>query len=287
MADGLATLAARPASLVRPTPAGLPAGLQAAELPADAAVATVAPDKRWKFGASYAVGVFEPNINFSREGADAAHAYNTSPAFGENTVALSEAAAAQYRSNLKGGLSQRITARAAVRLNTRWSLQTGLEVSRNEATSATAVGYTGEQLIDLGQSVNGPQHTTRFGYQTAGIPVEMNYTTPLKKGWSVYGRVGAVVSALLTARADVDGIPEATRTYSIASAATPYRRVLANVRGGAGAQYRPATGNWALSVGPVAETGVLTMNAHPAQDFLSQGRAYSVGLEAGMEFGRK
>jgi hypothetical protein len=265
----------------------LPAGLAAAALPAEAAVATVAPDKRWKFGASYAVGVFQPNINFSREGARAEHAYNTSPAFGENTVALTETAAAQYRRNLQGGLSQRLTALAAVRLSPRWSLATGLDLSQNEATSATAVGFTGEQLIDLSQDLNGPLHTTRFRYRAAGIPVEMRYATPLNKGWSAYARMGAVVSALLGARADVDGVPEATRTYSMGSAGTPYRRVLANVRGGAGAQYRPAAGNWTLSVGPVAETGVLTMNVHPAQDFLSQGRAYSVGLEAGMEFGRK
>ena len=35
------------------------------------------------------------------------------------------------------------------------------------------------------------------------------------------------------------------------------------------------------------ETGLLSLNAHPAQDFLGQSRAYSFGLEAGMEFGRK
>jgi hypothetical protein len=250
-------------------------------------VATADPAKRWSFGASYATGVFQPNINFSRRGADSGHGYNTSAAFGENTVALSETAAAQYRDHVEGGLTQRITARAIGRLATRWSLATGLEISQSRATSATSLGYTGEQVVDLGQNPYGALRTTTFRYRSAGIPVEVRYATPEKKGWSAYGRVGAAVSALLSTRTEVDGIPEATRTYSIGSSNTPYRRVLANVRGGVGAQYRPVAGSWTLSVGPVAETGLLSLNANPAQDFLSQSRAYSFGLEAGVEFGRR
>ena len=97
----------------------------------------------------------------------------------------------------------------------------------------------------------------------------------------------AASSALFSVRAEVDGYPEATRTYTLHSGNDAYRKVMTNVRGGAGAQFRPETGNWAFTFGPTAEVGLLSLNAHPAQDFLHQSRAYSFGLEAGVEFGRK
>ena len=51
----------------------------------------------------------------------------------------------------------------------------------------------------------------------ASIPVEVRYDNPVKRGWSLYGRLGGVVSALLGVRSEVEGAPEATRTYSLAS----------------------------------------------------------------------
>jgi hypothetical protein len=277
------TLASRSAALEAGSLAALPTGLAAATLPADGTLAAVAPARKWQFGASYAAGVFNPNINFSRVGIDPEFDYN--PALGENSAKLTEAAAAEYRDNLRGGIGQRVAVRATRRLAGRWALSTGVEVSQNQASSASSVAFVGEQLPDF-VSTTGPMRTTNTRYRLAGIPLEVRYADPVKRGWSAYGRLGAVVSALLSVRTEVEGEPEATRTYSIASAGTPYRRVMANVRGGAGAQYRPATGNWAFTLGPVAEAGLLSLNAHPAQSFGNQSRAYSFGLEAGVEFGR-
>ena len=62
--------------------------------------------------------------------------------------------------------------------------------------------------------------------------------------------------------------------------------MLGSLRAGAGAQYRSTVGNWALTLGPVAELGLMPLNAHPAQSFLAQSRPYSFGVEAGVEFGR-
>ena len=120
----------------------------------------------------------------------------------------------------------------------------------------------------------------------ASIPIEIRYANPVKRGWSLYGRFGGVMSALLGVRSEVEGNPEATRTYSLFSAGTPYRRLLGSVRGGAGAQFRASTGKWALTLGPVAEFALTPLNAHPAQSLFSQSRSYSFGIEAGIEFGR-
>ena len=100
------------------------------------------------------------------------------------------------------------------------------------------------------------------------------------------GAWGAVISALLSSRTDVEANPEATRTYNLFSASTPYRRLLGTLRGAVGMQFRPVGHDYTLSLGPVAEGGIWSLNAHPAQDFFGQYRPYSVGLEAGVEFGR-
>ena len=145
----------------------------------------------------------------------------------------------------------------------------------------------GEQLLDLGQAPGSrPMQPTHFRYRTAGIPLELTYSNPTKRGWSLYGRIGGVVSALLGVRSEAEGSPEATRTYSLTSDGTPYRRVLGDVRGGLGTQFRPGTGNWSFTLGPVAEVGLVSLNAHPVQNLLHQPRAYSFGMEAGVEFGR-
>ena len=265
-------------------PATLPNGLATLALP-DAAPLT-ADAHHWHYGASYSASVFNPNINFSRAGIESEYDYNHAPGFGPQSPALTETAASQYREHLRPGLSQRIALLASRHLTGHWSLRTGAEYTQATAQSATSLSFVGEQLPDVGQSTSSPLHTTRFRYQLASIPVEVRYDNPVKRGWSLYGRLGGVVSALLGARSDVAGNPEATRTYSIASNGMPYRRVLGSVRGGVGAQFRTPTGKWAFSLGPVAELGLVSMNAHPVQRFFTQSRPYSFGVEAGMEFGR-
>ncbi|SFQ22757.1 hypothetical protein [Hymenobacter arizonensis] len=277
--EQVSLLAANSAALSLPEAAALPNGLTSLSI---AEIEPVLAAQKWHYGGSYTVGAFNPNINFSRTGIEPQHDYN--PALGADSPALTEAAAAQYRENLRPGLSHRIALVAKRHLAGHWSLSTGAEFTQATAKSASSSAFIGEQLIDLGQFTNGAMRTTDFRYRMAGIPVELSYSNPAKRGWSIYGRIGGVVSALLGVRSEVDGLPEATRTYSLASTGMPYRRLLGSVRGAAGAQYR--TGNWGFMLGPTAELGLVPLNAHPVQSFMAQSRPYSFGLEAGVEFGR-
>ncbi|UOQ98374.1 hypothetical protein MUN81_02550 [Hymenobacter sp. 5317J-9] len=274
-------LAARPATLSLTDVAGLPKGLATVTLPEPTPAAEFG---KWHYGVSYAASVYNPNVNFSRQGIESEFDYN--PALGPDSPALTEAAATQYRENLRPGLSQRIALLATRHLKGHWSASTGLEFVQATAKSATSSSFVGEQLYDLGSFTNGDMRTTNFRYRTAGVPFQVSYSNPVKRGWSIYGRLGGVVSALLGARSEVEGEPEATKTYSVLTAGGPYRRVLGSVRGAAGAQFRPVVGNWALTLGPVAEMGLVPLNAHPAQSYLAQSRPYSFGMEAGVEFGR-
>ncbi len=284
-------LALRPTALAGSPPARpLPASLAAvAAVPSAAA----APLRRWQFGASYAAGAFHPNADFAQESGPvltaAPHYYYSNypgayPPSGPSSLALANRSAAEYRENLRGGLDQRLSLRATRLLGGRWALSTGLELGQHEAQSATSSGFVGEQLAVYLPPAPALR-TTSFRYRTAGVPVELRRANPVKRGWSPYGRVGAVVSALLSVRSEVEGAPEATKTYSLAAAGSPYRRLLTTLRGGAGVQYRSEAGRWTLSAGPTAELGVLSLNARPAQDFVHQHRPYSVGLEASVDFG--
>jgi hypothetical protein len=242
---------------------------------------------RWHYGASYTAGVFNPNVNFSRAGVEPAFDYDRGPAFGTDSPKLTEVAATEYRNNLRPGLSQRIALLATRHLRGHWSLSTGAEFTQATAQSASSSSFVGEQLFDLGQGgQKHALHTTDFRYSMGSIPLEVRYSNPVKRGWSIYGRLGGVVTALLGVRSDVEGDPEATRTYSIASTGGPYRRVTGSLRGAAGTQFRPNTGKWAFTLGPVAEIGLVALNAHPVQSYLAQSHPYSFGLEAGVEFGR-
>ncbi|MFD2719739.1 hypothetical protein ACFST9_13505 [Hymenobacter monticola] len=274
-------LAARPAALSLLTGATLPKGLSPVALPEPTPAADFS---KWHYSASYAASVFNPNVNFSRAGIEPEFGYN--PALGPDSPALTEAAAAQYRENLRPGLSQRIALLATRHLKGHWSASTGLEFSQSTAKSASTAAFVGEQLYDLGSFTNGQMRTTDFQYRMGSVPLQVTYSNPVKRGWSLYGRLGGVVSALLGARSAVEGEPEATKTYSAFSAGMPYRLVLGSVRGAAGAQFRPVAGNWAFTLGPVAEFGLTPLNAHPAQSFMAQSRPYSFGMEAGVEFGR-
>jgi hypothetical protein len=282
-AEPTGLLTTRTAALSLANPVAVPSGLAALSLPEAESVPAIDAHK-WRYGVSYTAGGFNPNINFSRKGIESDYGYN--PALGADSPALTEAAAAQYREHLRPGFSQRVALLATRRLTGRWSVRTGAELSQATAQSASSLSFLGEQLPDLGQSIASTMRTTDFRYRLASLPMEVRYDNPVKRGWSLYGRLGGVMSALLGVRSEVEGEPEATKTYSIASAAGPYRRVLGSLRGGVGAQFRPGTGNWAFSLGPVGELGLVPLNAHPAQSYLAQSRPYSFGVEAGVEFGR-
>jgi hypothetical protein len=275
-----ATLAMHPASLSASNQAGLPPSL------AEVAVAPGPPlelARPWQYGLAYSASAYQPNIDWAKPAA----AYSL--ALGFNSASLTRSAAAEYRDNLRPGLGQRLSLWATRRLgNGRWSLRTGLEVAQNTASSASSVAFVGEQVADLSYTQIGPrrlQHTS-YRYRSVSVPAELRYGNSSKTGFSFYGRVGAFVSALLNVRSEVDGTPEAGRTYTLQSGSTPYRAYSGGLRGGAGMQYRPAGHQWSLNLGPVAELGILSLNADPSQDFWSQQRPYSFGLEAGMELGR-
>ena len=278
-AEETVALAAHPAALSLAEVPALPGSLPAGAAPVELA----ATPHRWRYNASYAVGAFNPNVNFSRAGVESEYAYN--PVLGP--AELSEAAAAEYRQHLRPGLSQRVALLASRHLHGHWSLGTGAELSKASARSATTVSFVGEQVADGGQSVGqGTLRTTDFSYTMASLPLELRYANTAKRGWSLYGRLGGVVSALLGSRSEVAGRPESTQTYTLTSASTPYRRLTSSVRGAAGARFSAGVGHWAFTLGPVAEVGLVSLNAHPVQNYFAQSHPYSLGLEAGVEFGR-
>ena len=264
---------------VEPHASVLPVALAAGPEPTELALGT----HRWQYGASYTASAFNPNINFSREGIEPEFGYN--PVLGP--AELSEQAAQEYRQNLRAGLSQRLALTVARHLRGHWSVGTGVEIAKANARSSSTVAFVGEQIADGGQTVgSGQRRTTDFSYTLASLPLELRYSNPAKRGFSLYGRLGGVVSALLGSRSEVAGRPEVTQTYSITSASTPYRRLTSSVRGAAGARFSSGTGHWAFSMGPVAELGLVSLNAHPVQSYFAQSHPYSVGLEAAVEFGR-
>jgi hypothetical protein len=279
--EELGLLASRSVALgaIQTPVSAVPGALAAGPEPAELALGT----QRWQYGASYTASAFNPNINFSREGINPSFAYN--PVLGP--AELSEQAATEYRQNLHAGFSQRVALSVARHLRGHWSVGTGVELTKSNARSSSTVAFVGEQIADGGQTVgSGQRRTTDFSYTLASLPLELRYSNPAKHGWSLYGRLGGVVSALLNNRSEVAGRPEVTQTYSITSASSPYRRLTSSVRGAAGARFSPGAGRWAFSLGPVAELGLVSLNAHPVQSYFAQSHPYSVGLEAAVEFGR-
>jgi hypothetical protein len=283
-ARGEELLASRWVALRTGATTGLPTTLALAEEPKW----SVNKPKRWQLGVEYATSAFNPNIDFSREAAiynmpSMAAGYSNSP-----VAAMTADAAREYRDNLRAGFGQRLSLRANRWLGGHLSLSTGIEVAQQQAASATSSYFVGEPLADMRALAAAPRvlRSSSYRYRSAGVPIELRYSNPAKTGLSLYGRVGAVVSALLNVRSEVAGNTEASRTYTFNSANSPYRRVSGTVRGGAGVQYRPAHRHWALNVGPTAEVGTQSMNSDPAQSFWSQKRPYSIGVEAGVELGR-
>ncbi|WP_055562654.1 hypothetical protein [Hymenobacter sp. AT01-02] len=254
------------------------------------------PTKLWhrlRVGGSYSAGAYNPNINFSQ----ADGRIKADPL----TLALNdyyqEDAETEYRRNLRAGLSQRLAVTVDYALNRKLSVRTGAEVAEQRATSATSYGFVDGKQVGLTAAnalfsprpsfaSRAPQaaRTTTYRYRTAGIPVEVRYASS-RPGVSLYAKVGAAVNLLLGSRSELGGAPEATRTYTLTTAESPYRQVLVSGRGGAGMRYQPAAASWSVSVGPTVDAGFNTMNARPAQSMRNQSRPYSVGIEASVEFG--
>ncbi len=279
LAMNMNSLSAHVVNLAAPGAAALPASLNTVAV----TMPPVELARHWQYGLSYAASAFQPNIDFTK----ATTSYN--PSLGVNSARITNTAAAEYRNNLRAGLGQRLGVWASRRLGgSRWRLRTGLELAQNTATSATSVSFVGEQVADLtyAQAMQAHLQRTSYCYRSASAAAEMRYASPLKTGFSLYGRVGALLTALLNVRSDVDGTPEATRIYTPLSTNSPYRHFTTSLRGGGGIQYRPVGHQWALNLGPVAEFGILSLNADPSQNFWHQQRPYSFGLEAGLELGR-
>lgn len=308
---GYAGMAVRPASLpaawtaagrpdVLPTVAVAPAAPALAALPeADEAAEETAPSKprRWKFAGSYGASAFQPNINFSQASMGVSAQADAS-AVPSSSYDAYEVAAAEYRRQLRSGPGQRVTVTAEYGLGRHWSVQAGLQAAQLEATSETswyfqdgksaaASFYEAPRVGAANYVRQAPLRTVSYRYRTAGVPVSVRYATTEKQGWSLYAKLGAAVNVLLGSRTELQGVPEATRVYTLASPDSPYRKVLTTLHAGAGVRFRPADASWSLALGPDAEAGLTSLNADPAQGLLRQARPYAVGLEASVEFGGK
>ena len=271
-------LATRGADLALPV-AALPASL--APVPVSMPLPELA--RQWQFGLGYAVSAFQPNIDFAKATATYG-SFATS-----NAVALARPATVEYRQALHQGLGQRLSLWATRRLGaSRWGLRGGLELAQSTAGSAGSAVYEGGQVTGLAytQALQPRAQRTTYRYRTASVSAEARYSNPVKSGFSLYGRVGALLTTLLSAHSEVEGAPEASSNYTLNSSTSPYRMLTGGLRGGGGLQYRPVGHQWALSLGPVAEIGILSLNADAGQNFWHQARPYSFGLEAGLELGR-
>ncbi|MBT9394995.1 hypothetical protein KLP40_17650 [Hymenobacter sp. NST-14] len=247
--------------------------------------------KRLRLGGSYAVGAFNPNINFSRTDART----NADALTNALRTYYQDEAENEYRRNLRAGLSQRVVLTASYALGRHWTVASGLEAAEQRATSATTYGFLdGKQVGSESAAIFGrpaaysapvQPRTTSYRYRTAAVPVSVAYGSSHKPGLSLYAKVGAVVSVLLNSRSELEGAQAVTRKYSLKSAESPYRPVFASVRGGAGIRYQPVLATWNVAVGPTAETFVTTLNANPTQRAMNQSRPYSIGMEASLEFG--
>lgn len=269
--------------------------------------------RRWKLSAAVAAAAYNPNINFSRGNTSGMSYYNSGAAAdaaglrNASDATRYEVAAAEYRQHLEARPSMRARIGAARPLGRHWELATGVEFASQSASSqfeavttvyspSSANAFTGSRTSApaLAAPTNGsgysyyppPTGTTsaRYRYTSAGVPVAVRYGSA-KTGWSLYATVGAAVNVLLGSKVETTGKNEGTQTYSLTSTDSPYRKVLGSVRGGAGARYRAADGQWSVLVGPEADLGLTTLNNDPAQSFFKRSRPYSVGLATSVEFG--
>lgn len=264
----------------------------------------------WRFGGSHAVSAFNPNINFAQASVQATTSaisnLNALDSRGVQNVAY-EAGAAEYRQNLRAGVGQRVALTAARPAGKHWVLLAGVEAAEYRASSETSfssvaqdetafAGRTTAAFQPTNAFLNGAAdaqaavaytttpRATSYRYRTVGVPVAARYGSQ-KTGVSLYAKVGAAVDLLLGSRVEVAQQEAATQEYSLTTADSPYRQVIATVRGGGGVQYRPAGATWAILAGPTAEAGLTTLNRDPTQPLLRRSRPYMVGIEASVEFG--
>ncbi|HEX8425272.1 hypothetical protein [Hymenobacter sp.] len=274
------------------------------------------PTKLWRrlrLGGSYAGASYNPNVDFSKINGQVAYAYADQANLVSNALRsyYQEDAETEYRRNLRAGLSQRVAFTAAYTLNKRLTLTSGVEAGQQTATSATSYGFLDGQQVNQGVAAlfsnsaynNGlavaapaALRKTSYRYRTVAVPMQVRYGSQ-RSGTSLYAKVGAAVGLLLSTKSELQDYSlgntrvntstassETTRRYSLSSTDSPYRKVQASVRGGAGVRYQPANATWSAVVGPTAELGLTTLNSSPGQGVLSQRRPYSVGLEASVEF---
>ncbi|QNH62833.1 outer membrane beta-barrel protein [Hymenobacter sediminicola] len=257
-----------------------------------------AKSRRWKFNAAYAASAFNPNINFAKGSATSPSVSYADFASIKSSGDAYEAAAEEYRDKLQAGLGQRVSLTADYTLNDNWSVAAGLAMAQQEASSGTSWYFLDGKstaaafyapMPSMGANIppryDMPVRNVNYRYRTASMPVSVRYTTNAKQGWSVYAKLGAAVNVLLGSRTELEGVPEATRVYSLASSDSPYRKVLATLHSGAGVRFQPAAASWSLALGPDLEAGLTTLNANPAQSLSRQSRPYSIGMEASVEFG--
>lgn len=292
-------LAALPTSL---EPTYIASAVAWADELADKDEKKIAQKGGWSFGGGHNLSSFNPNVNFSR-GSLSTPTFQKASATARVNALTYEEGATEYRRNLQAGLGQRVALMARKRLSGRWSATAGVEAAEYRASSQTSYAaiapdmqatFTGKfqqtsrirtQIATDLTALPAPQ-TTHYRYCTAGLPVSLQYGASDKVGWSLYARMGAAVNLLFSSRLS----PEDTnmigqKEYKLRSSDSPYRHVLASLRGGAGLQYRPAGASWLVALGPAAEAGLNTLNAEPSQSYWHQNRPYSVGLEASVEFG--
>ncbi|SMB96075.1 hypothetical protein SAMN00120144_0527 [Hymenobacter roseosalivarius DSM 11622] len=252
------------------------------------------PDRtrsKWRLSGAYAASSYNPNIDFSSGGlrnALGANPNNNVPSSADFYQGTYQNGATEYRDNLQAGPAQRIALAAAYPVTNRLTLATGIETAQQRATSKTSVAFNDNTSAFAARSVSAQsyvgQRKTEFSYRTVGVPVAMRYGLA-KTGWSVYAKVGAAVNLLLKSRTEIADSASSTRAYTLSTSDSPYRKVLTSVRGGGGVRYAPAAASWSLSLGPVAEAGLNTLNQNPGGSFFKRSRPYSVGLEASVEFG--
>lgn len=298
LAAGNSATARRPELLI-PVPAPPVLAVQLAPAASQESEGQPYPAKtrRWKLNAGYAVSAFNPNIDFSR-GRSAVVTYSNTLAF-RSPDDTYETAATEYREKLQSGLGQQVSVLADYTLNDHWSVAAGVALAQQEATAATSWSFLdGNSAVATADTYDRSQpggnlrpnpvltvRNVRYRYRTASLPLNLRYTTSAKQGWALYAKLGAAVNVLLSSRTKLDGVPEATQTYTLTSADSPYRKVLASLHGGGGVRFRPANATWSLALGPKAETGLSTLNSGPSASLLQRRRPYAIGLEASMEFG--
>jgi hypothetical protein len=289
---------------------GRPETLPAQTLPASASLLAQAainapqqaaeeekPDRtrsKWRLSGAFAASAYNPNIDFGSgstgisRSASGPSLSNNGPSTADFYQSTYQSGATEYRDNLQAGPAQRIVLAAAYPVTNRLTLVTGIETAQQRASSKTSVAFNDNSSAFAARSASPQsyigQRKTEFSYRTVGVPVAVRYGSA-KTGWSVYAKVGAAVNLLLKSRTEIADNASSTRAYTLASSDSPYRKVLASVRGGGGVRYQPTDAAWSLALGPVAEAGLNTLNQNPGGSFFKRSRPYSVGLEASVEFG--